>query len=91
MNKQYSLVKELRNAIDNNEKSITVNAETRTVTVQGYGEDPSQVPGVHDQVVETEVQGILEPLYANSVLSIYSHILYIEKIAESLSILHILP
>ena len=69
MNKQYSLVKELRNAIDNNEKSITVNAETRTVTVQGYGEDPSQVPGVHDQVVETEVQGILEPLYANSVLS----------------------
>ena len=69
MNKQYSLVKELRNAIDNNEKSITVNAETRTVTVQGYGEDPSQVPGVHDQVVETEVQGILEPLYANSVLT----------------------
>ena len=69
MNKQYSLVKELRNAIDNNEKSITVNAETRTVTVQGYGDDPSQVPGVHDQVVETEVQGILEPLYANSVLA----------------------
>ena len=69
MNKQYSLVKELRNAIDNNEKSITVNAETRTVTVQGYGEDPSQVPGVHDQVIETEVQGILEPLYANSVLA----------------------
>lgn len=69
MSKQYSLVKELRNAIDNNEKSITVNAETRTVTVQGYGEDPSQVPGVHDQVIETEVQGILEPLYANSVLS----------------------
>ena len=69
MNKQYSLVKELRNAIDNNEKSITVNAETRTVTVQGYGEDPSAVPGVHDQVIETEVQGILEPLYANSVLS----------------------
>ena len=69
MNKQYSLVKELRNAIDNNEKSITVNAETRTVTVQGYSEDLSQVPGVHDQVVETEVQGILEPLYANSVLA----------------------
>ena len=69
MNKQYSLVKELRNAIDNNEKSITVNAETRTVTVQGYGEDPSKVPGVHDEVVETEVQGILEPLYANSVLA----------------------
>ena len=69
MNKQYSLVKELRNAIDNNEKSITVNAETRTVTVQNQGDEPSVVPGVHDQVIETEVQGILEPLYANSVLS----------------------
>lgn len=69
MNKQYSLVKELRNAIDNNEKSITVNAETRTVTVQNQGSEPSVVPGVHDQVIETEVQGILEPLYANSVLS----------------------
>jgi len=69
MNKQYSLVKELRNAIDNNEKSITVNAETRTVTVQGYGEGASAVDGVHDEVVETEIQGILEPLYANSVLA----------------------
>jgi len=69
MNKQYSLVKELRNAIDNNEKSITVNAETRTMTVQGYGEGEGAVPGVHDEVVETEIQGILEPLYANSVLA----------------------
>jgi len=69
MNKQYSLVKELRNAIDNNEKSITVNAETRTMTVQGYGEGASAVDGVHDEVIETEIQGILEPLYANSVLA----------------------
>lgn len=57
-----SLVKELRNAIDNNIKTITVNAETRTMTVTGAG-------GVHDSVVETEIDGILEPLYANSVLS----------------------
>ena len=57
-----SLVKELRNAIDNNIKTITVNAETRAMTVTGEG-------GVHDSVVETEIDGILEPLYANSVLS----------------------
>lgn len=57
-----SLVKELRNAIDNNIKTITVNAETRAVQVTGVG-------GVHDSVVETEIDGILEPLYANSVLS----------------------
>ena len=57
-----SLVKELRNAIDNNIKTITVNAETRAVQVTGEG-------GVHDSVVETEIDGILEPLYANSVLS----------------------
>ena len=67
MNK--SLVKEIRNAIENNEKSFVINAETRTVTVDGYGEAPSAVPGVHDQVVETEIEGILEPLYAKSVLA----------------------
>lgn len=69
MNKQNSLVKELRNAIENNQKSITIAAENRTVTVQGYGEGASAVDGVHDQVIETEIQGILEPLYANSVLA----------------------
>lgn len=57
-----SLVKELRNAIDNNIRTITVNAETRAMQVTGGG-------GVHDSVVETEIDGILEPLYANSVLS----------------------
>lgn len=55
-----TLVKELRNALDNNIKTIKL--EDRAVQVQG--ED-----GVHDSVVETEVQSILEPLYANSVLS----------------------
>lgn len=56
-----SLVKEIRSAINENKKSFTINAEKRAVTVQGEG-------GVHDQVVETEIEGILEPLYANSVL-----------------------
>lgn len=60
--KKLSLVKEIRTALNENKKSIMINAEKRTVTVQGES-------GVHDQVVETEIEGILEPLYANSVLS----------------------
>lgn len=66
-----TLVKELRNALENNIKSIKVNAETRTVAVQDYTPVGAQsaVPGVHDNVIETEIQGILEPLYAKSVLS----------------------
>ena len=60
--KKQSLVKEIRNALNDNKKSITINAETRTVQVQG-------AEGVHDQVIETEIEGILEPLYANSVLA----------------------
>lgn len=57
-----SLIKELRSAMDNNQKSITINAEKRTVQVTGEA-------GIHDEVVETEIDGILEPLYAKSVLS----------------------
>ncbi len=60
--KKLSLVKEIRNAIAENKKSVVVNAETRAMTVQGGD-------GVHDAVVETEIEGILEPLYANSVLA----------------------
>lgn len=62
MKKEISLVKEIRNAIDENKKSVIVSAETRAVQVTGEG-------GVHDEVVETEITGILEPLYANSVLT----------------------
>lgn len=57
-----SLIKELRNAMDNNQKSIVINAEKRTVQVTGEA-------GIHDEVVETEIDGILEPLYAKSVLT----------------------
>ena len=67
--KNTSLIKEIRNAINDNKKSFVINAETRTMTVQTQGTGESAVPGVHDQVIETEIQGILEPLYANSVLS----------------------
>ena len=60
--KKQNLVKEIREAIDNRQESIKLNAETRAVVVQGDN-------GVHDEVVETEIEGILEPLYANSVLN----------------------
>lgn len=62
MKKEISLVKEIRNAIDENKKSVIVAAETRAAQVTGES-------GVHDEVVETEITGILEPLYANSVLA----------------------
>lgn len=56
------LVKEIRNALNTPTHKFEINAETRAMTVTGEG-------GVHDEVVETEIQGILEPLYANSVLT----------------------
>ena len=62
MKKEISLVKEIRSAIAENKKSVVVAAETRAVQVTGDS-------GVHDEVVETQIEGILEPLYANSVLS----------------------
>lgn len=63
--KKQSLIKEIRNAIDNNVKSFTINAEKRADPVMQV----TGGSGVHDAVVETEIEGILEPLYANSVLS----------------------
>ena len=52
----FSITKEIRSAIENGTKSFTINADKRALTTSG-------------SVVETEVQGILEPLYANSVLT----------------------
>ena len=62
MKKDISLVKEIRSAIAENKDRVIVAAETRAVQVTGDS-------GVHDEVVETQIEGILEPLYANSVLS----------------------
>ena len=62
MKKDINLVKEIRSAIDENKKTVIVAAETRAVVVDGES-------GVHDDVVETQIEGILEPLYANSVLT----------------------
>lgn len=57
---KYSLVKELRYALENNIKSIKL-GEQRAVQVTGE-------TGVHDNIIETELQQIWEPLYAKSVL-----------------------
>lgn len=65
MTKQnFSIIKEIRSAMENGTKQFSLNAdaEKRAITVDGES-------GVGANVVETEVQGILEPLYANSVLS----------------------
>ena len=59
--KNISLVKEIRKAIDEKQPNIKLNAETRAVQVTGQD-------GVHDQVVETEIEGILTGLYPNSVM-----------------------
>ena len=53
----------------NNGENLKLNAETRTISVGDQGTGENVVPGVHDEVVETEIQGILEPLYAKSVLT----------------------
>lgn len=59
--KKLSLVKEIRKAIDDKTYNIKLNAETRTVQVTGQD-------GVHDEVVETQIEGILTGLYPNSVM-----------------------
>ena len=59
-----SIVKEIRSAIANGTKNFKINADTEKRAIQVTGGS-----GVHDEVVETEIQGILEPLYAKSVLA----------------------
>ena len=63
--KNISIVKEIRSAMENGTKQFRINADTEVekrngeITVAAEGED----------LVAKEVQGILEPLYANSVLA----------------------
>ena len=63
MKENLSIVKEIRTAMENGTKQFRINADVEKrngeITVAAEGED----------VVEKEIQGILEPLYANSVLS----------------------
>lgn len=65
MKQDFSIVKEIRSAMENGTKQFHVNADT--VVEKRNGEITVAAEGA--DVVEKEIQGILEPLYANSVLS----------------------
>ena len=65
--KSYKMTKniilsEIRSALNSADHKVTLPAETRAVT-QAVND------GVHDELVETEFKGLLEPLYADSVIS----------------------
>lgn len=62
MNKNI-ILSEIRSALNSADHKVTLPAETRAIT-QTVTKD-----GVHDELVETEFKGLLEPLYADSVIS----------------------
>lgn len=61
--KKNIILSEIRSALNSADHKVTLPAETRTVTQTVSGD------GVHDEIVETEFKGLLEPLYADSVIS----------------------
>lgn len=65
MKQEISIVKEIRSAMENGTKQFRINADTEIEKRNGE----ITVATEHDDVVAKEMVGILEPLYANSVLS----------------------
>ena len=61
--KKNIILSEIRSALNSAEHKVTLPAETRTITQTISGD------GVHDEIVEEEFKGLLEPLYADSVIS----------------------
>ena len=61
--KKNIILSEIRSALNSADHKVTLPAETRTITQTVSGD------GVHDEIVETEFKGLLEPLYADSVIS----------------------
>ena len=61
--KKNIILSEIRSALNSAEHKVTLPAETRTITQTVSGD------GVHDEIVEEEFKGLLEPLYADSVIS----------------------
>lgn len=61
--KKNIILSEIRSALNSADHKVTLPAETRTIT-QTVTND-----GVHDELVEGEFKGLLEPLYADSVIS----------------------
>ena len=63
MKKKNIILSEIRSALNSADHKVTLPAETRTITQTVSGD------GVHDEIVEEEFKGLLEPLYADSVIS----------------------
>lgn len=61
--KKNIILSEIRSALNSAEHKVTLPAETRKITQTVSGD------GVHDEIVEEEFKGLLEPLYADSVIS----------------------
>ena len=61
--KKNIILSEIRSALNSAEHKVTLPAETRTITQTVSGD------GVHDEIVEEEFKGLLEPLYADSVIA----------------------
>ena len=61
--KKNIILSEIRSALNSAEHKVTLPAETRTITQTVSGD------GVHDEIVDEEFKGLLEPLYADSVIS----------------------
>ena len=61
INMKTFITKEIRSALENGTKKFNLNAETRAIQVTGSN-------GVHDNVIEETIPGLLEPLYADSII-----------------------
>lgn len=61
--KKNIILSEIRSALNSADHKVTLPAETRTITQTVSGD------GVHDEIVDEEFKGLLEPLYADSVIS----------------------
>lgn len=61
--KRNIILSEIRSALNSADHKVTLPAETRTITQTVSGD------GVHDELVDEEFKGLLEPLYADSVIS----------------------
>lgn len=62
INMKTFITKEIRSALENGTKKFNLNAETRAIQVTGSN-------GVHDNVIEETIPGLLEPLYADSIIA----------------------
>lgn len=62
INMNNYITREIRNAIENGTNKFNLPISTRAVQVTGSN-------GVHDHVIETEIKGIFEPLFADSIIA----------------------